>query len=134
MLSKRFEESYQNLYILSEEPIKENDWVIDKKDNILFLSGINTDNQLHWKVIGTTNTSLNLPNIPQDFINHYISEYNKGNIIEEVEVEYEENYKTSSYSDQHRDCFFELKILFATFSCISITAGILFYKAFKNLE
>lgn len=33
-----------------------------------------------------------LPQIPQSFIEYFISEYNKGNIINEVMVEYEEEY------------------------------------------
>ena len=44
--------------------------------------------------------NINLPKIPQSFIEHFISEYNKGNIITEVMVEYENKQKTINY---HKD-------------------------------
>lgn len=42
------------------------------------------------KITATTNSSLNLPQIPQQFIEKFIEEYNKGNVIKKVEVEYNE--------------------------------------------
>jgi len=64
-----------------------------------------------YKVIATTDTSLRLskpfetknmgtlgnslitlPKLPQSCITYYIAEYNKGNVITEVEVEYEESW------------------------------------------
>ena len=47
----------------------------------------------HNKIIATTDTSLGLPQLPQQFIYDYIAEYNKGNVITEVTVE----YKTEEY-------------------------------------
>lgn len=106
----------QNLYFLSDEEIKEGDWCYDKVLNIVFQTDKYTDfkyvNQTDnvSKVIATTDKSLSktiksnyiqfgdkveetkiefLPQTPQSFIEHFVSEYNKGNIITEVEVEYE---------------------------------------------
>jgi hypothetical protein len=55
--------------------------------------------QGHYDGIDCTNY---LPSIPQSFINHYITEYNKGNMIKEVEVELEEeihNNSTDKWND-----------------------------------
>lgn len=104
-----------DLYILSNDEIKEGDWVIDIENNILFKvkeqghSGLlrsETDSFIKdacRKVIAT-NTSLKgkwlqtcfsgeeiyekLPQIPFLFIQYYIEQYNLGNVITEVEVEY----------------------------------------------
>ena len=105
-----------DLYILSNDEIKEGDWVIDIENNILFKvkeqghSGLlrsETDSFIKdacRKVIAT-NTSLKgkwlqtcfsgeeiyekLPQIPFLFIQYYIEQYNLGNVITEVEIEYE---------------------------------------------
>lgn len=102
------------LYILSSEEIKEGDWVLD---NNILCKALECFPSTVWckKVISTTNPNLLSPicekhksmvtnvderctckgfgnylaKINQDFINKYISEYNKGNIIKEVMVEYE---------------------------------------------
>ena len=90
------------LYITSDEEIKEGDWiygnafnneikqVLSKEDEIWF-----KNNKHCWrKIITTTDMSVKdivwnyLPKIPQQFIQRYIEEYNKGNVITKVEVEY----------------------------------------------
>jgi hypothetical protein len=56
-----------------------------------------TDLSLKLKTKFDTHISIkSIPQIPKEFISLYIEEYNKGNIIEEVEVEYEE-YAVGSY-------------------------------------
>ena len=117
---------FQHLYILSSEPINSGDWCIDIEDNTLFQvkeqghSGLlrsNTDSYVEdscKKIIATTDKSLKLkwdnlqsvvhngvetnllPQIPESFIQEYIAEYNKGNVITEVELEYEEIMTGSS--------------------------------------
>ena len=42
-------------------------------------------------IIAVTDSSFDLPSIPQSFIERYVEEYNKGNIIEDVMVEYDHN-------------------------------------------
>lgn len=108
-----------HLYILSQEDIKEGDWAYNKftkeikqiKSNYTYT--LDTEN-LWSKVIATTNPELlifndkdfpadirgraydpqwQLPKIPQSFIDHYITEYNKGNVITEVSVEYNDWFK-----------------------------------------
>lgn len=55
-----------------------------------------TDSSLSFtagqKHIGQVPPHERFPSIPQWFIEYYISEYNKGNIIKEVEVEYTEHF------------------------------------------
>ena len=131
----------QNLYIISDDKIKEGDWCIfmGKNDNSyvfqassvgefdydkLFGEGCwhlikhckkiiaTTDNSLKleqnignmtinpncWdehKVMQTK--SIKLPQPSQSFIQKYIDEYNKGNIITDVMVEYERDEEISGY-------------------------------------
>lgn len=81
----------QHLYILSDEEIKPNDIWYDDKDkyvtsaNLRCLRQVNNSDEC-FKVIASTDKSLNLPGIPQSYIEYYIEEYNEGNKIEEVEL------------------------------------------------
>lgn len=108
----------QHLYILSDEEIKKGDRVYDTIEDIEEGSRIieKATNDAHLdpkagykNIIATTDKSLkieselttyyrngiggakNLPQIPQDFISLYIEQYNKGNKIKEVMVEYHNN-------------------------------------------
>ena len=108
---------HQHLYIISDDEIKEGDWCYDKRPdengdlvdvvyqvkNIEFELRTSTEK----KIIATTDASLiieseyesidlgkqykyfPLPQPSQQFIEKYIEEYNKGNIITDVLVEYE---------------------------------------------
>ncbi len=113
-----------NLYVLSDEEIKEGDWIYtnhiikqiiqvkgfrkSKNDNDVILAFDNNLKEV-WlskskKVLATTDSSLtvttfyeiegnqqlNLPQPSSQFITKFIEEYNKGVLISEVLVEYEE--------------------------------------------
>jgi hypothetical protein len=115
----------QHLYILSNEEIKEDDWYINNgvlfKADTKFDEGNNPNiNNNNKKVIATTDSSLTkemycvssgkyqepLPQIPQQFIEHYISEYNNGNVITKVLVEVEEavvNTKFNIHLNEHEN-------------------------------
>lgn len=102
----------QHLYILSDDEIEEGDWFINLANNTI-------NQATDWiyvstckKIIATTDTSLILhdnsknnkcfgtqlsgkcshvlPLIPTSFIQYFIEQYNKGNIITHVNIEYEE--------------------------------------------
>ena len=90
----------QHLYILSDEKIKEGDWCLNLDTNDIFKLGKYGVNNAK-KIIATTDTSLGLPLIPESFIKYYISEYNKGNIITDVEVEYEDNGEEGWIGDDY---------------------------------
>lgn len=84
----------QHLLIISDEEITHNDWVLLPNNEIHKMSP--TD-MIHYlasqskatkKIIATTDTSLGLPQPSQQFIEKYIEEYNKGNQIEEIFIEY----------------------------------------------
>ena len=82
---------YQHLYIISDDEIKEDDWYYDNVVlQIRQWKSFMIYNKLqHKKVIATTDTSLGLPQPSKQFIEKYIEEYNKGNVITDVLVEYE---------------------------------------------
>ena len=116
--SNTIKQELQHLYITSDEEIKEGDYIIlfsnrrgyeIKQVKSIYIKDKTlecTDKELVMleqsrKVIATTDSSLmyysnngrvgyNLPNLSQQFIQHYIEEYNKGNVITKVDVEYED--------------------------------------------
>lgn len=101
----------QHLYILSDDEIKEGNWKLCLNDNstsqYLSKKSIESDTKCKdcKKIIATTDKSLTkemysvssgkyqepLPQPSQSFIEVFVEEYNKGNIITEVMVEYENN-------------------------------------------
>ena len=107
---------HQHLYIISDDEIKEGDWCYDKRPdengdlvdivyqvkNIEFELRTSTEK----KIIATTDSSLEifdkelsnrhsvkvnilLPQPSQQFIEKFIEEYNRGNVITDVLIEYE---------------------------------------------
>jgi len=105
---KEFTQHY-HLYIISEDEIKENEFDNLLKQGLYFESSneiikVITNQRIktigtYKKIIATTDNELgfgdefgyfeHLPQIPQSFIEQYITEYNKGNIINDILVEYE---------------------------------------------
>lgn len=114
---------YQHLYFISDEEIKEGDWYYSSQ--IGFSDGISYYKEglklTSWKkIIATTDSSIArvkdtlsipqrrglinhypiekwiLPQPSQSFIKKYVEEYNKGNIISDVMVEYE-NHALKEY-------------------------------------
>lgn len=106
-----------HLYITSDEEIKEDDWAIEFKNNkpinVLQIKGSDFQRCIHnyeklKKIIATTDKSLqikynsayftgytrvgykSLAQPSQSFIEVFIKEYNKGNVITKVMVEYDE--------------------------------------------
>ena len=103
----------QHLYILSDDKIKEGEWYLNVPTNKIEQATSSISKKYcpfpYSKIIASTDSSLKLNNpnhggynmplqtgifprifpfVPQSFIDKYISEYNKGNKIEEVMVEY----------------------------------------------
>lgn len=106
--------NWYHLYIVNNDEIKEGDYGYYEMSNGWYdISKIDdrvNDSDIYLgykKIIATTDTSLethefeefgfgasmdkyiNLPQIPKSFIDKYITEYNKGNVIEDVLVDYE---------------------------------------------
>lgn len=110
-----------HLYITSDEEVKEGDYVFDTRDNFVLQFNSKRGLEIYHekelnsfkKIIATTDKSLGfnehfidplnnranqrfttLPQPSAEFIPYFIEEYNKGNIITEVLVEYEkESYE-----------------------------------------
>jgi hypothetical protein len=95
----------QHLYILSDDEIKEDDWYYNRYGHIHQFKGNDTFDMIYGgkKIIATTDESLmynyesysvngkaQYPQPSQSFIEKYVEEYNKGNMITDVLVEYEE--------------------------------------------
>lgn len=106
----------QHLYILSDEKPKKGNWVYNPIQNIIFQVKTKEIHYTNKKIIATTDTSLyqygmhsegriKIPftQISQDFIEYFIKEYNKGNIITEVDVEYNE-INISACTCDNLDC------------------------------
>ena len=102
----------QHLYILSDDEIKEGDWVIHI-GNPYFQFKESMRNLLCddcKKIIATTNVELSygdnvgfwksLPQPSEQFIEQYIESYNKSEVITDVLVEYETYQDTINY---HKD-------------------------------
>lgn len=100
MLNEINIKQYQHLYILSDEEIKEGDWFITNDSKSIFQCGKFEPMKGDKKIIATTDKSLrigelkeggrieHLPQPSQSFIEYFIEEYNKANIITDVMVEY----------------------------------------------
>jgi hypothetical protein len=90
----------QFIYILSNDEIKEGDWVYNKKSKEVYKITIKEEVvSYEKKIIATTDTSLiggvrwgkefSFPQPSPQFIQKYVELYNKGKIIERCLVEYE---------------------------------------------
>lgn len=109
-----------HIHITSSEEIKEGDWYLILIDNTIMKANINSDHKDYdcKKIIATTDKSLRkhlkylseyegkyidkqLPQLSNEFIESYIEQYNKGNIIEnilvEVEYKWEDKLNEKSY-------------------------------------
>lgn len=109
----------QNLYILSDETIKEGDWYYSlyhetilqcsHKNQAISLNILYGNNVNKGKVIATTDKSLKLPEPSEGFIKAFIKAYNSGNSITKVMVEYEyAKYMQNSYGCGCTEGFQEL--------------------------
>lgn len=99
----------QHLYFISDDKIRvDGDWYYNTITNAVFkmkyLTAYNPDQDK--KIIATTDTSLlipfddvtiGLPQPSQQFITKFIEEYNKGNIITDVMVEYNEYNRSTTW-------------------------------------
>ncbi len=118
----------QHLYFLSDEEIKEGDYHVairivktngdkaiaftdqEQLDAIAEIGGakkiIATTDKLniHPNLADSYRSGNCLPQIPQSFIEHFVFEYNKGNVITEVMVEYEyDSYSTKTNGELTAD-------------------------------
>lgn len=94
----------QHLYFLSsDDEIKEGAYFYDLEVNQVFKQSgslservVMSSHNSHYinnteKIISSTDKSLGLPEPSKEWIEYFVSEYNKGNIITEVMVEYEKS-------------------------------------------
>lgn len=120
----------QHLYILSDEEIKEGDWCImlDSFGNVFSQPQQYNDSKTQHlnkglrKIISTTDKSLickqdrflkgyksELPLIHESFITYFINQYNLGNIITDIMVEYSYTInKSMGHFHQYRENFLKI--------------------------
>jgi len=91
-----FQSKPQDLFICNTQPIETDDYYID---DCLKIRRALTDDSDYWqrrpdyvKIIASTDARLGLPCPSQDFLQKYRNEYNKGNAIINVMVEYDYEY------------------------------------------
>ncbi len=128
---------YQHLYIISDEEIKEGDWVIMNNKWIVQLyeiengyAGIRNDvGSTHIsnckKIIATTdNICTNtqeehytrnwLPQIPESFVNVFVDSYNKNEVINKVDLETEISSEwlkeNPPFSKNHTKPYYSIKV------------------------
>jgi len=91
--------THQHLYILSDEKIKVGDWYYNPTDNQFGQPHIEKcefdheakaclEEPVCKKIIASTNKLLGLPELSQKFVELFVSEFKKGNVIKDVMVEY----------------------------------------------
>lgn len=108
----------QHLYILSDEEIKDDNWYFAVLHNHVwqalkgFIKSTMTNPKSEYKVIALTDSFLIvdavfdythynkfIPSPSQSFIDKYVTEYNNGNIITDVMVEYERSVREKKLLD-----------------------------------
>ena len=105
--------SEQDIYILSDEDIISKDWfltsqnghwelqqckkicadgmIMSNEEEIAMYQSdcfFSFNKECSFKIVGTTNKTLKLLGIPQNWIKYFIKEYNNGINVEKVELEY----------------------------------------------
>lgn len=99
-----------NLYITSDDEIKDGDWIYNFETEEI-IQCIGKGSLRNWKkILASTDKSLNLPSPSEQFIQKYIESYNKGNVITEVTVEYEEYMKQGIFNKGDDTHYFDVKI------------------------
>jgi hypothetical protein len=76
--------TYQHLYIISNEEPKSKDWIICNLE-VMKCALTMDDNK---KIIASTDPSLGLLPITKEFVEEYISRYNAGDIITDVNIDW----------------------------------------------
>ena len=112
----------QHLYITSDDEIKNDDWCYNSISNELekwsskgWIETPDFEYLGYQKIIATTDAlpiykagievGLFVPQIHQQFIQYYIEEYNRSNIITKVDVEYWCGEKNCNCTTRQQDCF-----------------------------
>ena len=96
---------YQHLYIISDDESKESDWCVNISKGIVYQKDDLPMDNMWKKIIATTDLYISpaslqaiIPKPSQQFIEKYVEEYNKGNVIDRVMVEYDIDISKSPYT------------------------------------
>jgi hypothetical protein len=116
----------QHLYFTTDEEIKQDDWCINGNNRVVKYDQSVRDKEVCKKIVATTNPELHtkstkskindteyetfvgerdIPKIPDTFITKFVEEWNKGNKIEKVRLEYGKYCSTGNpCNGQGRNC------------------------------
>lgn len=116
----------QHLCITSEDKIEKGNYYYSTASKTIYQKGTGEEllypnfDDICKKIIATTDIELghgdgtgffkSLPQIPQQFIEQFIESYNKGEVITEVLVEYQEKQQFESQDDYDYGYGLELKV------------------------
>lgn len=110
----------QHLYITSDGEIKDNDFALDTRNNTIIKQHSGQEITLEdlqggqiryvFKIIATTDTSLDLPQPPEEFMDDYVDAYNNGKTIRKVLVEVEKATYGKWFKNGGSPVFDELKL------------------------
>ena len=100
--------TYQHIHIFSNEKPNKCDWIYNPIYKTVYQwiknAEINFDRIDAKKIVASTDASLGVPLVHESFIKHYITQYNLGNVITEVDVEYKilttEEWIGDNYNDE----------------------------------
>lgn len=129
-----FTQKHYYLHIISDDEIKEKDWIFYKPRNMIQMASKTLAHNIkllkeldeeinNFKVISSTDSFLNLPQPSPQFIQKYCDEYNKSNQIVDVMVEYTKKYNqpvTKNY-EKTGDLFITEEPKIDGNNCITIT-------------
>ena len=105
-----------HIHIISDEEIKQGDWFLDwnnKQDSGIqkctkrHLESFKDSGILCKKIVSSSDASLGLPLVPDTFEKYYVDQHNLGNVITEVDVEYETTTDTKAYNTLLHDDYYK---------------------------
>jgi len=99
-----------HLYILSDDKIESSGWVMYENGTIERVSVMMVKDVKYKQIIVSTDPQIhNLPKLPESFIEYFIEQYNKSNVITEIKVKYGYTInKSMGHFHQYREYFLKV--------------------------
>ena len=86
------------LHFVDDSEIKEGDWIYNSETEEI-IQCIGKGSLRNWKkILASTDKSLKLPSPSEQFIRKFLESYNKGNVITDVMIEWEDYWIPVAFS------------------------------------